>query len=187
MIPNEKVDLPRQPQQQKQQHQQQQQLRQQPINEPQHLTNLSYYGDDDRTASSATASSSAAAAAKDAGDAVPYNNLNFIAKLGNLAYLWSLVSKTKFIVRKPSNANNRGIGSSGASGGWIPFFNFYYHPVLPIVVFTSIMTTLLLLAIVTRKQTLPYINVAMIGNSMQYYNDLPRFLGTSFASSPFEH
>jgi hypothetical protein len=37
--------------------------------------------------------------------------------------------------------------------------------------------TVLLLAALTKKAELPEIEVAMIGNSMMYYNDLPRFLG----------
>jgi hypothetical protein len=40
--------------------------------------------------------------------------------------------------------------------------------------------TLLLLAALTKKAQLPQIEVAMIGNSMMYYNDLPRFIGTYF-------
>jgi hypothetical protein len=38
--------------------------------------------------------------------------------------------------------------------------------------------TLLLLAATTKTAQLPRIEVAMIGNSMMYYNDLPRFIGT---------
>jgi hypothetical protein len=41
---------------------------------------------------------------------------------------------------------------------------------------TAVVAFAVLVALVVKPPSLPYIKVAMIGNSMQYYNDLPRFL-----------
>jgi hypothetical protein len=39
------------------------------------------------------------------------------------------------------------------------------------------MAVLILAAVAIPTPTYPYVRVAMIGNSMMYYNDFPRFMG----------
>lgn len=50
--------------------------------------------------------------------------------------------------------------------------------ILPLAAAFGLVLLCVAIAVLTRKASLPYYQVAIIGNSMCYYNDLPRLLET---------